>query len=40
MAADTERGVLDEPELLEEQKSVELKERSIVLLVGRKRAEK
>ena len=40
VAADTERGVLDEPELLEEQKSIGLKERSIVLLVGRKRAEK
>ena len=39
LAADTERGVLEELELLEEQKSIELKERSIALLVGREKAE-
>ena len=39
LAADTERGVLEKPELLVEQKSIELKERSIALLVGREKAE-
>lgn len=34
-AASTADGVLKEPELLKEQKSVELKERTVMLLVGR-----
>lgn len=39
LAADTDKGVLDNPEVLEEQKSIELKERSIALLVSRKAEE-
>ena len=34
-AGTTADGLLEEPELLEEQKSIELKERSISLLVSR-----
>lgn len=39
LAADTLQGVLAAPELLEEQKSIELEERSIALLVSRKTEE-
>ncbi len=35
LAADTARGILENPEPLEEQKTIEVKERSIVLLVSR-----
>ena len=35
LAGTTEKGLLEKPEILEEQKSIELKERSISLLVSR-----
>ena len=34
LAADTQRGILSEPAALEDQKAIELKERSIVFLTG------
>ena len=39
LAADTERGILEEPVLLENQKSTELPERSIAVMIGRKNDE-
>lgn len=39
LAADTRRGILDMPELIEDQKKTELEERSIALLITRKTKE-
>ncbi len=39
-SADTQEGMRQEPELLDDQRKIELKERSIVILVGKKVPEK